>query len=179
MTPPKEFVEGLRRDFGDNLRIRWSVSRGEWQIEQKFRRGGAIGKRVREIDDNLIRVRDGYAFVLAVRPGDRMACTKCAREIRVPVMEFREAVCKTCGAKIRASYWPLGESLLQHLRYSDPNRDGHKRMLRDLEAAEQAKARQERRQQSNLAEDIAKEDFTQFFDIPSVGYTGKEFKGDH
>lgn len=137
MTAPRWFLDALDRDFGGRLRLRWSPSRGEWHIEQRTGRGKILPRYVSERDDELIRARDGYDFVMAIRPGDRMPCPVDGATMKVPVMEFREALCPTCrragrDGRFRASFWPLSESLLTHLRRIDPERDGLQRMLREL-----------------------------------------------
>ncbi len=180
MTPPASFARQLASEFNGRLRVRWSIKRGEWHIEQQVERGKAMLPRViNEADDAAVRYRDGYVFVLAVRNGTRMPCPRCGTELRVPIRQFGEVTCPTCQPishqphKVRACYWPLDDSLLEHLRRFDPHRDGYRRMLADLNSAEPARAAQEaswRRERHAQAVD----DFPQIFNIPQVGYTGRE-----
>ncbi len=175
MHIPSDFVEKLARDFGGRLRVRWSHQRSEYVIEEKVGRAALPPFRFAEIDDNYIRARDGYGFVLAVRPGDRMACPQCHLSIKVPVREFREVACEHCTwkgreARYQVCYWPLGDSLLEHLRKIDPLRDGPKRMAD--EAAQHNLLREKRRDKefSNGLHDVLfDEAITQ---IPKTGYRG-------
>ncbi len=194
MTAPSWFVQRLDTISRGRLRIRWSPARGEWQIEQK----GMVGRwnPVRhwdpndpgkllpiDYDDAFLRARDGYSYLLSIRPGDRMPCPACRNTIKVPVLRFGEAICGWCEANgkkkthYRAAYFPLGEALLQHLEMISPERA--------YAAIENAKHHQEdlkrdgaiKREASNTSEAILKENFNQLFEIQSVGYTGKEFRG--
>src|SRR5690606_6396627 len=108
----------LESEHSGRLRVRWSEASKQFLIEQKVAR--ATPRRVLPNDDEAIRQRDGYAFVLSVTPGDRTACPRCARTVKVPVLEMKTAKCGACGHEFRACYFPLGHALLQHLRYTDP-----------------------------------------------------------
>lgn len=68
--------------------------------------------------------------------------------------------------------WPLNEALLEHLRKTDPERDGLARMWADLERDEAAKVASDTRTKKNIAEAIWKEEFTRLFGIQSRGYEG-------
>jgi len=62
-------------------------ARSEWHIEQKMRRQRLAQKRLVSgsiENDDVIRATDGYAFVLAVRPGNRMPCPKCGVTLGIP-----------------------------------------------------------------------------------------------
>ena len=173
MIPPKEFEKRLREDFDGRLRLRWSLGKRAWMIEQKFR-PVVVRQKVDERDDAAIRTRDGYTLVATIAPGDRIPCVRCGRTLKIPSMTFKETVCQ-CGVSTTLCYWPLGESLLDYLKKYDPYRDGIHRLERELLDYEAKRAKQERRDQVNLAEDVASDTITQWFGIQSVGYTGKEF----
>jgi len=173
VTPPKAFEQQLQRAFDGRLRIRWSIGKKQWQIEQKYQRMH-VGRRIDPRDDQAIRAAEGYTLVAQIAPGDRMKCPRCARIIKLPVMKFAETKCE-CGTTVQASYWRLSESLLEYLRKYDPYRGGIQRLEQELLQAEEQKEKLERRTEQNLAEDVAKDTLTQWFGIQSVGYTGKEF----
>jgi hypothetical protein len=179
MTIPSWFSSALRAEFDNRLRVRWSDSQQQFLIEQKVGRQRAPKRRIDPLDDRAIQLRDGYAFVLGVTPGDRTSCPRCHRGTHVPVMRMKFATCEHCNKEFRACYWPLSDGLLQWLRWSDPYRDGLQRMERDLLDHEAGQAVAKRRALSNDLENITKDEFTRLFDIQSVGYTGREKAWEH
>lgn len=124
---PTHFHARMEEVFGGRLRLRWSVRHGCWFIEQKVGRAALKPIRIQEWDDSLIQARDGYALVMVIQPGTRMACPFCHLPIDVPLLETREAVCTHCtskgrDAKFMTAYYPLGEVLIDHLKSWDPER---------------------------------------------------------
>lgn len=173
MTIPSWFSAALRAEHDGRLRIRWSDRAQQFLIEQKNFPGR--GDKVPAGDsDRAIQLRDGYVFVLGVTPGDRAKCPRCGLSTRVPVMKMKFATCSHCNKEFRACYWPLGWGLLQWLRWSDPYRDGLDRISRELDRHDSAQQGAKRRALSNDIEDITKDEFTNLFQIQSVGYTGNE-----
>ena len=150
---PDEFADRLSRDFQGRLRTRWSKAKAEWHIEERVGRGCVAPTRHRdphdrsrwlpvEVDDAFIRARDGYAYVMSIRPGDRMPCPTCGLTLKVPVLHTGETICANCVKKGRdghwkAAYYPLGEGLLEHLRKIDPESDGVRRAALDADLANQ------------------------------------------
>ena len=63
-------LERLDREFRGRLRLRWSNRKQEFQLEQKVRRALAEGPVKDSQDDDGIRRRDGYLYVLQEHPGD-------------------------------------------------------------------------------------------------------------
>lgn len=119
--PPDWFLERLEREHDGQMRIRWSRARGEWLIEEKIGRAALPPRREDPLDDDFIRARDGYGYLMSVRPGTRMACPLCGLDMSVAVRRSAECVCEHCRRKGRrsrwvAGFWPLDESLLEHLR---------------------------------------------------------------
>lgn len=188
MYSEARFQERLEEDFGGRLRLRWSKAEEAWLVEEKVGRGAFAPTRRRvpgrpwewlpvELDDSYIRARDGYARVLAIQPGDRMRCPVCRSEMRVPVMRFGEARCGSCQAKGRrsrhaAAFFPLGETLLDHLKRIDPLRgDTRARIRQEDEEARRAERIVDKDWNQGLADHLFDEAILQ---IPKVGYTGKE-----
>ena len=174
---PEGFRKSLERQFDGRLRVRWSEAKGEWHIEQKMRRSRLAHKRLvggSYEDDEVVRAADGYAFVLAVRPGNRMPCPKCGKVLGIPELRMKRSTCPLCGASFLAVYYPLGDMLLEHLRYTDPYRDGLDRIFQDQERAEQQVKATQIRDRHNEGEAVWKDHFTQIAGIQSVGYTGVE-----
>lgn len=180
MHIPRDFSRKLDKMFGGRLRIRWSNQAGAYHIEQKVGRGVLPTFHFDDQwDDNAIRQRDGYLIVMAIRPGDRMPCPQCGLTIKVPVMQFGEAVCEYCRVKGYegrhvASYWPLGDSLLDHLRKIDPYLGWREQVHKDIDRRNAAKEAAQQRHIGNITEAVSKEHFNRLVGIPSVGYTGRE-----
>lgn len=182
MTAPYYVVERLKSEFENRLRIRWSFKRHEWQIEAKVARAVDPASFVDSADDEHIRARDGYAFVMSIRPGDRMPCPDCGFEISVPVLQTAEAVCSYCrlrgrDGRHRAAYYPLDSELLfEHLRRLDPIRGWRDRIARAADARNKAILAARERDAMNQVEAATKDHWNKMVGIPMTGYTGKEFK---
>lgn len=174
LSMPSWFQAQLQAEFDNQLRLRWSTARKTWQVERKTRRAIQPKRPVDSLNDEAIRYLDGYNLVMEIAPGDRVRCPRCSRTTHVPVMQMKEAVCEHCRRSFRAVYWPLSESLLAYLRFSDPDRGGIERVFADVDAWEVAREQQMRRQRHHQTEAIWKDMRRQAFEIAGVGYTGKE-----
>lgn len=180
MQAPEWFVSALTQQSGGRLRIRWSLKRGAWHIEQQVGRAALPPLRISEADDGMIRARDGYWFVMELRPGDRMPCPKCHLTIKVPVMQFGEAICLYCKYKgngahrYKACYYPLGDMLLEHLRKIDPHNDGLRRIQEEVTTDDARRVAADDKDLSTHVEDVIKDNLNSLFDVGHTGYTGKE-----
>jgi len=135
MFAPSSFTRQLQREFDGRYRLRWSKKRQEWHLEQKVGVGAAdLPFRLDEEDDSLVRAKDGYFFVMAIRPGDRGPCpgvdystnppTPCGATLKVPIKETAEVKCERCELAGRdpyfpLAYFPLDDTLIQHIRHID------------------------------------------------------------
>lgn len=178
---PKDFTDRLERVFDGRLRIRWSVKRHEWRIEQKVGRAALLPIHVGEGDDDLICARDGYAYVLTVRPGTKMPCPDCGQDMDVPALRFAETVCEWCrfsgkAAQHLAAYFPLSDLLIDHLKKISPERQS-KVVTRSLDARNAALLKAKQREIENEGEAGIKDQWNKIVGIEQVGYTGKELKG--
>ena len=178
MHIPEEFQDRLHAAFDGRLRVRWSEAEGAYHIEQKVARA-LVNFPATMTNDEAIRLRDGYHLIMVVRTGDRMPCPKCRTTLKVPLRATSIVTCETCRQRgldyrIQAAYFPLDDTLLDHLRSIDPLR-GVSRALRAKIEAHNAKVT-EAQQQAVLTQltDKAHDDFTRIAGIPSVGYTGRE-----
>lgn len=180
MRAPEDFQRRLEREFGGRLRIRWSVKRGEFHIEQKVGRASLPPTFVSEADDETIRAKDGYGFVMAIRPGTRMPCPGCSTTLDVPAMRTGEVRCTFCRVKgldgrYAAAYFPLeGDALIQHLRRIDPLNTWRDALAAEADAINRRITASKDRDLSNYNEAVAKDWFNRLVGIPQVGYTGKE-----
>jgi hypothetical protein len=181
-TVPADFAARLHREFDGRLRLRWSNARHEFHLEQKVRRGLADGLVRDTHDDAGIRRRDGYLYILSIRPGTRMPCPRCASELQVPVHEIREVSCGYCKLKgqehrVAAGFFPLNDSLIDYLKRLDPEREASRRLRQQVDGHNLATQTRLEQSVSNATTDAANDDFNRIAGIPSVGYTGKEFRG--
>lgn len=174
MHVPDWFHRQLAAEFDGRLRIRWSPRRLAYLVEAKHARATQANAPVDPLDDEGIRRKDGYYLVMEVAPGDRLPCPRCRATVKIPILRQAEAKCPSCQKTWRASYWPLSESLLTHLRWSDPDRGGVDRVFTQTDADSERLVQARRRRLRNATEDVWKDAFPQVFDIPSVGYTGRE-----
>ena len=170
----------IEREFEGRYRLRWSPRKGEWHLEQKCGRAADPPCHISEGDDTLIRARDGYWFVLAIRPGDRMPCPGCGQTIKVPVLEFGEATCEWCqrhgkDGRYPAAYFPLdSDRLLEHIRRLDKIRGDHRVIIQMVEEANDLRNKRFMNDKLNEVDAISEDQYKRLFNIPSVGYTGKE-----
>lgn len=182
MQAPIEFQNRLSRLFDNRLRIRWSDKRSEWHIEYKVGRGRTPNFFVSSYDDNAIRAKDGYAFLLAIRPGDRMPCPKCHYTIKVPIREFGESRCEYCvlngkDGRYPAAFFPLeGDSLIQHLSHLDPLKEWRKDLHKTIDKRNQAIMDEKERNFKNYIEAGAKDNFAKLVGIPqfSTSHVNKQ-----
>lgn len=179
-TAPAQFQKQLADRFGGRLRIRWSPRRGEWHIEQKSARAKVVAV-FDEGNDRHIRSRDGYAFVMALRPGPHVDCPTCGRLLKAPIRATAEVICPACqatgnkDARVMASYYPLDDSLLEYLHFISPECDGAKRAARDQDRSLELREQTLERDTQNTTHAGLKEDWKHMVGIQSVGYTGRSF----
>ena len=177
-TIPESFAERLDAAFKGRLRIRWSDARKEYQLEQKV--GRALSSfPVSSTNDDSIRLRDGYLYILSIRPGTRMPCPRCTTTLEVPVREIRELSCPLCKLKgrehrVSAGYFPLDDQLIDYLKRLDPERDASWSIRSQVDQHNTAILEAQRAKVIHAAESAANDDFNRIAGIPSVGYTGKE-----
>jgi hypothetical protein len=170
---PKSFLEGLDRDFHGDIRVRWSPVRNRWQIERRGRDiGSSTGLDPKDRFDTWARRATGYYRILETSPGSLIECSYCAKSYSQEFLSLTAAKCPRCERQELVMNWPLGPQLLEHLRKTDPERDGLSRMWADLEQDEARKLASDERIKKNLSEAIWKEEFTRIFDIQSRGYEG-------
>lgn len=149
---PDDFKTKFLAEFPE-YRIRWSLKRGQWQIEQAAGRGALPPHRIDDsADDSLIRARDGYWLVMEFHPGSRMGCKalasryprqECGTTLPVHLRKSQEVICETCrragrDGRAQAAHWPFDEVLLDHLRFGDPLRGGTTRQKNASDAANRA-----------------------------------------
>jgi len=173
---PEDFEKRIEREFEGRLRIRYSKRKNEFHIEQK------IGRKLSNVpvldyDDDLIRKKDGYLFVLAISVGDRKPCPRCGLTLHVPVKEFREISCDFCRIrgmehKTSGGYFPLNDSLIDYLKSLDPIRGASMRLRAKVDMANRNHAMALETETINTALDAANDDFSKIAGIPRVGYTG-------
>lgn len=184
-----EFEDRLHDWFDGRFRVRWSEKTHQVVLEQRVATGQLMepppvdpdAETIRwdTYDDNYIRARDGYFYVMTITPGDRMECPVCHATLPVPVFETREVKCEYCirrgrDGRYAAAHFALDDRFLEHIRYLDPMSDGPKR------AHQRVKANRERNTaqvefQRNLDEADYRVQFNknQAENNPMVGYGPK------
>jgi hypothetical protein len=125
MEISQTFLKRMKEEFGDSLRIRWSNAGEEYVVEQKIGPARTLPPGFETDDD--IRARDGYAFVLAVQPREKMPCKTCRTPLDIPNQTFAEIRCDYCRYRGKdgrwgAGYFPLNEVLIDKLKQVDPTR---------------------------------------------------------
>ena len=182
MTIPQSFQEAFLAEFGDSYRFRWSYKTKSFHLEQKVGRAALAPSFIDAADDDSIRARDGYALVLTLQTGDRMACPGgCGLDLKVPTFCFKTIQCPRCkwlgrDASYPAGFFPFSESLMDYLKYLDPKRGGQKRAIQDADYKTR-KAEEDRINNITRSGEGALYDaYNRIAGIESVGYTGKVFR---
>lgn len=180
---PISFLAKLETEFGGRLRIRWSVAKNEFHIEQQVGRAALLPLYIKEGDDRMIRARDGYHFILAVKAGNHVPCRTCNNRCPVPELKTGEIKCSRCGyqgkraTKEFGGFWPLTDSLIEYLKKIDPYRDGHLQAVKEQDLAIERVDLSMRRNVRNHIESATYDDKYQLFGTPLTGYTKPSLKG--
>lgn len=195
---PDEWRRQFLAEFPD-YRVRWSLKKGCWQLEQSYGRGALPPVRLDEADDTLVRARDGYWLVMEFSPGDRMPCPasithessgerqRCNHTLKVPMRKGAEIRCPNCRAHGRdgrtmASYWPFDELLMEHLRRTNPLTHGtvrvagHTRTRAAYEAdrANDLMLREAEKAQAAAVSSLDYVDYRWLAGIPTAGATRRQ-----
>lgn len=178
MEAPQAFTTRLQETFEGRLRIRWSHSAHEFQIEQRVARG-LINFPAALTDDEHIRLRDGYFYVMSIRSGDRMPCPRCQQQLTVPVREIKELSCDRCKAaglehRVAAGFFPLDDTLITYLKAMDPLRGASRELRAKVDAHNARYTDAQRQAVLDRTYAAGADNFNRIAGIPNVGYTGKE-----
>jgi hypothetical protein len=179
LDAPTQFINDLRRNFGERLRIRWSNARSAWLIEQRVGRRREAGVNISEDSDARVRARDGYWLLLEVRTGDRMPCPDCYSTLKVPVLDTGDVRCAYCHMRgksglHRAAYFPLNDILIQHLRRLDPEGTHLDEVVARMDADNEAMMLAMEADAVREGSAAAADHYNRLVGIPQWGYTGKE-----
>ena len=171
MELPSWVEEELTRDSAGRYRIRWSVGRNRWQVEEKIGRQTPRKRRFANTDDEAIKEEQGYKLLFEVTPGDRTRCPRCAKWMKVTAATRpRTSKCQACRKEWKFCFMPSWNDLLVHLRYIQPERGGFERVLADTDHGNAEREKSNTRTMRRNTEAIWKEDFTRNFEIDSVGW---------
>ena len=102
-----------------------------------------------------------------------MPC-ECGQDLRIPELRIKRLTCPRCGRQTTAAYYPLSDLLLEHLRFSDPDRGGLARVFAAQDKAQDTAEKQQRRESRNDGEAIWKDAFPHIAGIQQIGYTGRQ-----
>ena len=170
MNIPAWFDEELTKQSGGKYRIRWSPARSRFQLEERIGRQKPRKRRFDNLSDEAIKEQDGYKLLFEVTPGDRTRCPRCQHWMAVTKMKVATSKCPQCRKEWKFFWMPLGDDLLIHLRYIQPELGGLERVAADTDQANAEREQRLTRERHRNTEAIWKEDFTAAFDIQSVGY---------
>lgn len=76
-----------------------------------------------------------------------------------------------------AAYYPLGDTLIDHLKKIDPMRRFRQDLAKAADRKNEAIMESRKRETSNQIEASTKDHWTKLVGIQSVGYSGKVFEG--
>lgn len=172
------FNKKLQREFDGRLRCRYVQHRDEYHIEQKVYKSVLPPFRINSEDDDAIRARDGYSFVMRIRRGDRMPCPDCNLTIKVPVRHTGVAECTYCqvrgkDGKHMAAYFPLDDYLIMELRAMDPYKGWSEDRLKLIDEENRKIMESRKKDFDNQIEAITNDYYKRMVGIPQVGYTGR------
>lgn len=170
-SAPESFSRALDRQFDGRFRVRFSIKRQTWQLEEKCDVARLPPVEIDPADDDLIRAVDGYSYFAEVAPGTTCRCPRCGRDSAAVVKAFRATACNKCGLKSVRAYWPLDDTLLEHIRETDPRRGATERLR---QARNHNKRLSDARIDSSFRESRALSVDDAKCDIAKVGHTGKE-----
>lgn len=184
MQVSEEFSKQLEQEFNGRFRVRWSNRRSAYQVEFKVQPGQVLEPPMTlsgaydTYNDDYIRARDGYDFLVEVTRGDRMPCPHCGFDVKLQPLQMREAKCEYCtlhgrDGRVSAVFYPLNHVLIEHLRFIDPVTGGAKRVLAQVRRNEALKRQRDDEAAYNEIDETNKEFFPKFYGIKSWGYTGK------
>ena len=188
MTASQEFLDRFEDRFGANYRFRWSDARQEWHVEQKVARGigdGFVDTSARNAEDyrlnhdDRLRAKDGYILTFAVRPGTSMPCEECGTKLKVPAFKFEVANCPVCSLKGKqrlqaVGYFPLGDSLLDHLKFIDVFSGGNERVKEAVARRNVFVQNEHDMELRRLIEPAVRERFNRLVGIPQWGRNGNQ-----
>lgn len=135
--------------------------------------------KIDESRDDLIRARDGYHPVMTITPGDRMRCPYCHYELRVPVRDTHDIRCGFCTlqgrqTRVTAGFWPLDDSLIQHLRMIDPLLDHQTEVAEAADRHNRLLLKSQEEDASRPGYSALSDKYNNLVGIEQVGYTGIE-----
>lgn len=179
-----KFEKEFNDTFEGRFRIRWSSQSNEYQIEQRIAAQKVLDPptdkdgTIDTFSDGYIRARDGYFYVMSVRPGTTMPCPICRSTVDVPVMVTAESTCHYCkvmgrDGRYKAAYYPLNHVLIEHIKDIDPDRNGVQRIKQRLRAAQIRRQEQLVKTELDNAVHNVDDNKNQLNDYPMTGYGPK------
>lgn len=186
MGIPEYVTEQIQRRFGGRFRLRWSNVENLYLYEQKVRRALAEGfapkdyksaRHRKQHFENHVRAAEGYILTMKIAPGTNVECPICGGDIKVPAFKSAQSHCGFCKTSGRQSvfnggYWPIGDTLLDHLDKMDPDRGGLDRALAANIKADQLAEHEQMWQVTSTADAAYRENFNKLVGIPQAGLSG-------
>lgn len=171
-----EFQAALDREFQGDMRIRWSDARQAYLLESKAGRGiwdTDVASQDYRRHDEAIALRDGYKFFMELRLGTRTPCHGCRATLRIPAFEPVQAICPRCQYQHAIAFFPLGDSLLDHLRRLNPKGSYRANIKKEQDRANAAREASLAREAHTHGEAGILDSYNDIVGIPSFSYSGK------
>jgi hypothetical protein len=173
---PTEFQKALDREFRGTMRLRWSHARRAWLLEAKAGRGVydvAVATEGSRLEDESIQLRDGYRLFVELREVPKMPCQGCKVGLKLSPFETIQATCPKCKYVHVVACFPLGDSLLDHLRKLNPHGTYRENLKREADRFNELKTQTAHRDAGNVVDASTREIYNDLVGIPSFGYSGK------
>jgi hypothetical protein len=171
-----EFQAALDREFHGEMRIRWSDAREAYLLETRAGRGvwdADVSTQPYRRQDEAIALRDGYRFFMELRLGTATPCRGCGAGLKIPAFEPVQAACPRCRYIQAVAYFPLGDTLLDHLRKLNPKGTYHQNVVRELDRANADRDAALQRDAANVVESTTLDLYNEMVGIPAFGYAGR------
>lgn len=181
-----QYEEEFIQAFSGRFRLRWSDKQQEYHVEQKLSVGNpnlipptyqnpnTHGVEYDTYSDEWIRAKDGYFFVMAIRPGSKMPCPVCNMPVDVPQLMTAESSCPYCKVMGRdgryvAAYYPLNHILIEHVKTLDPYTDGPIRQRQRIRENQLRKYERDQTKALDDADALVRFNNSQVMNVPMTG----------
>jgi hypothetical protein len=190
---PERTKRRIKDEFRDRIRIRWSDRSRTFHVEGKSHRGftdfpmppGLNGKQIAKLldvcHDDIVRAKEGYQLIMEIQPGARMKCPRegCPMTLQVPINRTAEVACGYCKSlrldgRTIATYFDLeSESLIERLRYLDPERTWRAQARKGTDERNAALTAQREQDALNHIEAVNRDEYASFAGILKSSTSGK------
>lgn len=191
MDISQDFQDRLALRFDSRYRLRWSDAESNYHLEQRVARAKAEGMvnlgsknaldRKMNYEDR-VRARDGFVLTAKIMPGTKAPCVVCGTEMPIEPFKFVSKRCEHCAwmgrdVNVVAGYFPIGDTLLDHLDKIDAYKGGNDRVSKSVASKMFRKEIADEMDLYNYMRDATNDRWRRLAGNPALGYTGKIFTG--